>query len=160
MINGVHHVGLSTGDLDRLQRFYADLLGFRVLTSFEWPEGSADIDRIIGLKNSAARHVMLARDRFCMEIFEYHRPTPKSTAPLLPNDRGYTHICIDVSDIDAEYERLRAAGMEFNCAPPKSEGQAFRSTYGRDPDGNIIELQELFGVHPWRQAPAAELPAR
>jgi catechol 2,3-dioxygenase-like lactoylglutathione lyase family enzyme len=56
-------------------------------------------------------------------------------------DHGITHICLDVVDIDTEYERLRAAGMTFHC-PPQGVG-ALRATYGRDPDGNVVELLEV-----------------
>jgi hypothetical protein len=47
-----------------------------------------------------------------------------------------------VTDIDAEYERLKAAGMVFHC-PPQAAGKGFRATYGRDPDGNVVELLEV-----------------
>ena len=56
-------------------------------------------------------------------------------------DHGITHLCLDVSDIDAEYARLKGAGMRFHC-PPQDLGAA-RATYGRDPDGNVVELQEV-----------------
>ena len=46
-----------------------------------------------------------------------------------------------MDDIDAEYERLQAAGMLFHC-PPVDYGTV-KTTYGRDPDGNVIELQEI-----------------
>ena len=56
-------------------------------------------------------------------------------------DQGITHICLQVTDIDAEYARLSAAGMRFHCAPQTAPGLC-RATYGRDPDGNIVELIE------------------
>ena len=56
-------------------------------------------------------------------------------------DHGITHICLDVADIDAEYERLKSAGMMFRC-PPQGMG-GLRATDGRDPDGNVVELLEL-----------------
>jgi hypothetical protein len=31
--------------------------------------------------------------------------------------------------------------MEFNC-PPQDLSGGVRATYGRDPDGNVVELQE------------------
>ena len=49
-------------------------------------------------------------------------------------------------DIDAEYERLRNNGMTFHGPPPTSEelgSNHIRAIYARDPDGNIIELQEV-----------------
>ena len=43
-------------------------------------------------------------------------------------------------DIDAEYERLSAAGMRFHCAPPRLGDGRVRATYGRDPDGNTLHF--------------------
>ena len=40
----------------------------------------------------------------------------------------------------AEYDRLVAAGMRFHCLPVTMGRQ--RATYGRDPDGNVVELLE------------------
>ncbi|HJP36347.1 MAG TPA: VOC family protein, partial [Gammaproteobacteria bacterium] len=60
-------------------------------------------------------------------------------------DHGITHLCLQVSDIDAEYERLKAAGMVFHC-PPQAVGDAIHATYGRDPDGNVVELLEISGA--------------
>ena len=34
--------------------------------------------------------------------------------------------------------------MRFHCPPPSFGRSPLRSTYGRDPDGNVIELQEIF----------------
>ena len=58
------------------------------------------------------------------------------------SDHGITHICLDVTDLDGEYDRLAAAGMTFHC-PPQRIGDDVKTTYGRDPDGNVIELQEI-----------------
>ena len=86
---------------------------------------------------------MLKAGNAMVEIFEYDSPTPKKGDRRRPVcDHGITHICLDVKDVDAEYERLKAAGMTFHC-PPQDLGPIVRTTYGRDPDGNVIELQEI-----------------
>ncbi len=142
MIRGIHHAAISTGDLDRALKFYRDLLGFEVAIEFEWPKGTEFADSITGLKDSAARTAMLKAGNMMIEIFEYSSPTPKEGNPGRPVcDHGITHICVDVVDIDGEYERLKAAGMAFHC-PPQDLGIA-KATYGRDPDGNVVELQEV-----------------
>jgi hypothetical protein len=118
------------------------LLGFETVFEFDWPAGSEPADNITGLKNSAARAAMLKAGNMLIEIFEYSSPTPKQGDPKRPVcDHGITHICIDVVEIDKEYERLKAAGMIFHC-PPQDLGIA-KATYGRDPDGNVVELQEV-----------------
>ena len=142
MIRGIHHVAISTPDLDRLLGFYRDLLGFREVMNVAWPEGSGDIDEILGLENSSARQVMLRADNLCLELFEFTQPEPKPMqAGRLVCDHGHTHICFDVTDIDSVYKRMIEAGIHFHC-PPKDFGD-IKATYGRDPDGNVFELQEL-----------------
>ena len=48
--------------------------------------------------------------------------TPVSTRPLQPFDKGYTHFCVDVTDIDREYERLKTLGMTFGAPHPIDAG--------------------------------------
>lgn len=143
MIRGVHHTAISTPDLDRALAFYRDLLGFRVIFEFAWPVGTDAADRITGLEGSSARAAMLQAGNAHIELFQYRSPQPHPGDPRRPvSDHGITHICLDVTDLDAEYERLAAAGMVFHC-PPQSLGTDVKTTYGRDPDGNVIELQEI-----------------
>lgn len=146
MIRGIHHVALSTPDLDRLVAFYTDVIGFTPAFETRWHDKEV-IDRIVALPGSAARSAMLRSGNAFLEIFEYSAPVGALADPGRgANDHGYTHFCLDVVDIDAEYERLCAAGMTFHCPPPPTDelgGGLLRATYGRDPDGNIIELQEI-----------------
>jgi glyoxylase I family protein len=143
MIRGIHHAAISTGNMDRLLAFYRDLLGFRVLFDFSWPAGTEVADRITGLQQSSARAVMLHTGNAIIELFQYASPAPQPGDPDRPVcNHGITHICLDVTDLDTEYQRLQAAGMRFHC-PPQELGPEVRTTYGRDPDGNVIELQEV-----------------
>jgi catechol 2,3-dioxygenase-like lactoylglutathione lyase family enzyme len=142
MIRGVHHVAISTPDLDRLLGFYRDLLGFEEVMQTEWGTGTEQIDRVLGLENSAARQAMLKGGNLCIELFEFHSPGPRPMDPARPVcDHGHTHLCLDVTEIDEVYDRLVAAGIQFHC-PPQDFG-SIRATYGRDPDGNVFEIQEL-----------------
>jgi catechol 2,3-dioxygenase-like lactoylglutathione lyase family enzyme len=147
MIRGIHHVAIATGNLDRLVGFYRDVIGMEVMRESEWAPGSALIDSIVGLAGSSARTATLRAQNAYLELFQYRTPPGAEQDPNRPvADHGYTHFCLDVVDIDQEYERLVAAGMRFHCAPPPASSLgsgALRSTYGRDPDGNVIELQEI-----------------
>ena len=142
MIRGIHHTAISTGDIQRALGFYRDLLGFEVVLEFAWPKGTEPADQITGLDSSAAKVVMLQAGNTFVELFEYEAPRPAPGDPTRPVcDHGITHIALDVRDIHAEYERLSAAGMRFHC-PPLDMG-AGKATYGRDPDGNVVELMEV-----------------
>lgn len=139
MIRGIHHPSITTSDLDRLVDFYCNVIGFTEVCRMGW-EDSELIDSVVGLEHSATRGAMLRTGNSYLEIFEYSSPEPRDQARLRPCDRGYTHICLDVVDIQKEYERLKAAGMEFNREPVDFGG--LWAAYGRDPDGNVLEIQE------------------
>lgn len=139
MIRGIHHPSITTANLDRLIDFYCQVIGFTLIDRFGW-ENSDLIDKVVGLEGSATRGAMLRAGNCYLELFEYSSPSPRTQSPLRPCDGGYTHICLDVVDIQHEYARLLAAGMPFNTAP-ENFGELW-AAYGRDPDGNIIEIQE------------------
>ncbi|HLY57901.1 MAG TPA: VOC family protein [Stellaceae bacterium] len=140
MIRGIHHVGLNTADIDRLVAFYRDVMGFEVISSGDWSKSEL-IDGVVGLKDSAARHAMLRAGNCYLEIFQYSSPEARDATPLRPCDRGYTHFCLDVTDIDEEHERLTRAGMRFFRKP--GDFGELRAVYGKDPDGNVVEIQEV-----------------
>ena len=140
-IQRVHHVALSTPDLDRLVSFYRDVFGFEVTEEFDWQKGYQSADQVTGLKDSAARAVMLKGGDFHMELFEFKSPPPKPLDPDRPVcDHGLTHFSFEVTDVQAVYDRLKEAGVNFH-SPPVKLGELGTATYGRDPDGNVIELQ-------------------
>jgi catechol 2,3-dioxygenase-like lactoylglutathione lyase family enzyme len=141
MIRGIHHVAIHCRDMDRMMRFYRDAFGFEVVGEpFSW-EDSEFIDRIVDVPQSAARGAMLRAGTCYLEMFEYREPAPASTRPLQPYDKGYTHFCVDVTEIEQEYERLKGLGMTFSQPAPIDVGHV-KSIYGRDPEGNLIEIQQ------------------
>ena len=165
MLLGIHHTAIATPDIDRLSRFYCDVLGMVKLAEGEWTD-SPDNDTITGLKGTSARFMLLQAGNHSIEMFQYRAPMGKASDQNRPPcDNGITHFALAVTDIDAEYARLKAAGMRFHAPPPVGDGSAVRAIYGRDPDGNIIELLEIVGETPfgytpslarWRKSAAAE----
>lgn len=141
MIRGIHHVGVHVHDMDRMIKFYREAFGFELVGEpFQWSD-DVFIDRIVDVPGSAARGCMLRAGTCYMELFQYSAPAPKSTEPLNPYDKGYTHFCVDVTDIESEYTRLKSVGMSFSEPAPIDVGHV-KSIYGRDPEGNVIEIQE------------------
>jgi len=134
-------VSAHVRDLDRMMKFYREAFGFEIVgEEFSW-SGNVMLDRILDVPGSAARGAMLRAGSCYLELFEFSAPPPVSTRPLQPFDKGYTHFCVDVTDIEREYERLRAVGMTFGHPAPVDVGHV-KTIYGRDPEGNVIEIQE------------------
>jgi catechol 2,3-dioxygenase-like lactoylglutathione lyase family enzyme len=148
MIRGIHHVAISTPDIEGSVAFYKEAFGFETVINGGWEAGNDWIDTIVGLKGSSATQAIMKAGNTYIEIFQYHSPEPEGLPEGNPvNNHGYTHFCVDVTDIEAEYERLTKLGMVFHCPPgPAGEmgGGLIRATYGRDPFGNVVEIQEVF----------------
>lgn len=141
MITGIHHVAIHVRDLDRMLRFYADAFGFEIVgQKFTWSDNPT-LDRILDVPGSAGRGAMLRAGTCYLEMFQFSAPEPVSSRPLRPFDKGYTHFCVDVTDIEQEYERLLGLGMTFGHSAPVDVGHV-KSIYGRDPEGNVIEIQQ------------------
>jgi catechol 2,3-dioxygenase-like lactoylglutathione lyase family enzyme len=146
MILGVHHVAIATGDIDRLVDWYVEAFQLDVVSRGGWPSGSAQIDGIVGLPGSAARTAMLRGRNVYVEMFQYVQPQGRPGDPDRPVcDHGYTHFGVVVDDIDAEHARLEALGMRFHAPPTSKDGMGgrLRACYGRDPEGNVVELIEI-----------------
>lgn len=145
MIKGFHHAAISTPDLTRCVHFYTQIIGGKVAWEFGWDQGTSEADNVTGLSNSACRAVMLIIGETFLEVFEYRSPAQTQT-PLTQkrpvSDHGITHVCLEVTDIKAEFERLKLAGMYFHSEPASQEGSSM--VYGRDPDGNVLELIEFY----------------
>ena len=141
MIKGFHHAALSTPNLRRCLEFYTDVVGCEVAYEFGWPKGSTDADKVTGLLDSEANAAMLKLGDSFLEVFEFTSPQPKPQSGERPVcDNGITHIAVEVNDIHSEYKRMKSAGMAFHSEPMAQESGFM--VYGRDPDGNVLELIE------------------
>lgn len=144
MINGTHHVSLSTADLDRFLAFYCALLGLPLLSRALMEPGTLPgFERIVGAPGTRVTVAQLSAGNLRLEVFCYESPEPAPADCKLPWDVGIRHIAFDVTDIDGEYRRLAAAGVEFLSPPQTIDVAGVRSVYLRDPDDNIVELQEV-----------------
>ena len=140
-INRLHHIGMSVPDLDKAVAFYVGVLGFQRSNPAGF-DRIAEVDRIIGLKDATARVEFLRRGALWIGMFEFSAPAQPAHQDMEPVNRyGISHFCLDVSDVDTVVAECRAKGMRFHNDPISIAG--VRTAYGRDPFGNVIELQEI-----------------
>jgi glyoxylase I family protein len=143
MINGVHHVSIATTRLEAMLGFYRDLLGLEVRDSMIAPETDAAFHTLVGMKDAGFRGVWLRAGNVEIEFMDYLNPVGRPVEVRPVCDAGLRHICFDVTDVQGEYERLLAAGVEFISPPQYMPGAEVITVYARDPEGNVVELQEL-----------------
>lgn len=142
MLIGLHHTAISTPDLQRAITFYCDTLGgTQACEIMSWGPGEDIPDRMLQLKNSSGQYVHVKVGNAFLEIFQFSGPTPVAVERRVC-DYGLAHLCFVVDDLDAEHRRLTQRGMVFH-AEPAGYSDGSKLVYGRDCDGNIIELLEI-----------------
>ena len=140
MIVGLHHVAIGVNDFDKALTFYTEALGFEIVQQSEF-DRDEKADQAIGLKDIKARMAMLKTPNAFIELWQYTSPEPRDLRSR-PCDFGYPHFALQVDNIQSEYDRLAAHGMEF-VGDIVQFGDDASAIYGRDPCGNIIELYEI-----------------
>jgi glyoxylase I family protein len=139
-IVGLHHVAIGVNDIDKALKFYTEALGFEIVQQSEFNNVEA-VNQTIGLDAINAKMAMLKAPNAFVELWQYSHPAPEDSRSR-PSDYGYTHLALQVDDIQLEYDRLKTHGMEF-VGEVVHFGDDASAIYGRDPSGNLIELYEI-----------------
>ena len=114
------NIGIGARDLDRTLAFY-EQLGFTAASRSS--RGATIVSGHAKLFVFTVRHATVSR----------RSGDPVANAP------GLDHLSFAVADVDGAYERLSAAGVEFECAPADTDWGA-RAASLRDPDGTSLFL--------------------
>lgn len=144
MITAIRHTGLVVADLQRALAFWRDVLGFKVVREME--ESGPHIDAMMGLSDVRVTTVkMAAADGNLIELLYFHSHPDKPTWQGSAFSTGFTHIALTVDDLDLACEKLIAAGVEFAAVPQYSPDGFAKVTYGRGPEGVLLELVQNIG---------------
>ena len=143
-IQGFSHVGVCVTDLEVSTRFYCDVLGFRELfTVTMGDEVAATMEQAPGLRFTSR---MLARPDVRIELLHWEEPAATGDGRRRSmTDRGMTHLCIRVDDVDDLASAAVAAGGAVHpetrsVLPGAGDGGAdVTLLYLTDPDGTRIE---------------------
>ena len=135
------HAGIVISNLDRALYFYRDLLGLKIVK--EADETGKFIDAITGLDEVTVRTIkMLGDDGNMVELLYFKSHLEEARERPFP-EIGASHVAFTVENLDYEYNRLKDAGVKFNCLPKVSPDGYAKVTFCRDPDGTLIELVEV-----------------
>ena len=110
---------LITKNVSKLAAFYTEVLGVE-----------ADGDDT---------HVELITEGGVMTIFSVEGMEKLAPQSMQGAGTGCITIGFEVEDVDVEYDRLNAIGIEF-VKMPTTHPWGTRSFWFRDPDGNIVNF--------------------
>ena len=143
MVTKTRHTGIVVSDMDQALKFYRDLLGISKVV-LDRIGGDSYYDRVVGLKGTHLRVVMLELDDGTrIELLQYLSHPRSAPARVESCDIGCSHIALEVADVGALCEKLTEAGLAMNC-PPLVDARGYaKVSYVHDYDGTIVELVQI-----------------
>ncbi len=129
MIIGV--TGVPVDDQEKAMKFYTDVLGFQI--KHDMPLGNPEGDRwltVVSPERPDGVELLLEPDR---------NPVTLAFKEGLM-EQGYPAIIFNSDDIQAEYDRLSALGVEFTM-PPSDIGTVIMAIFN-DTCGNLIQIMQ------------------
>lgn len=146
-IKAIFHVNVNCSDYERSKQFYENL-GFQSVLDVP-TGGDAKLAQGLGMPDCEGRASIMMLDpsqprQARLDLIEWTEPRDERPPYEHLARLGINRIALWTIDLQAEYERLLADGVEFLSEPTTMGGKtAFVCL--KDPDGTIIELIEFLG---------------
>lgn len=141
-IVATNHVGFTIEDMDRGIAMFTELFGYTLISLAT--RNPANVALLTGIEGA---DIMVAHLRHPglvgVELLQFRKPDDKGKVEARPCAAGYTHLSLDVSDLDAvvadaeKYGLMPLGGISTSTGGP-NEGA--RAIYMRDHEGISIEL--------------------
>ena len=117
---------LQVSNFEACKEFYRDILELSV--AFE-------SDKYAELKTGQTRITLLDRERLTDII-------GKPNVAAYDSKSDGIALSFEVSDLNEACQKLKAKGVEFINEPWSFPDWGYKSTFFRDPDGNLVELTQ------------------
>lgn len=126
------HFRLLVGDFEETFRFYREVVGLPTT----YPPDAAGPYAEFELGGD--KYLALFDRALMLEALGQPGDSPRSAD-------DHSLLCISVEDVDEEARRLQRLGVELVVPPADHEPWGMRTTYVRDPEGNLVELYGPLG---------------
>lgn len=131
MIKKIAHIAIAVNSVDEAARFYIEQLGLKL-------EGKETVPH----RKVTVGFIQIGATK--IELVQPDSPDAPVAKFLSERGAGLHHICFEVDDIDAEFRRLKAAGVRIvDPEPQKGAGdtKAF-FIHPKSTGGVLIELSQ------------------
>jgi catechol 2,3-dioxygenase-like lactoylglutathione lyase family enzyme len=159
-ITAVDTIGMTVADMDRAVDFYTTVLTFEKVSDIE--VSGREFELMEGVFGARMRIVRLRLGDETIELTEYLSPRGRPIpADMRPNDLGFQHAAIVVSNMDQAYARLRKFHVEHASTGPQQlpewnpNAGGISAFYFRDPDRHFLEIlhfPEAKGLDRWHRS--------
>ena len=124
-LNGVSHFALNVNNMEQVEKFYTDLMGFPVLTRSHTKAGQ--------------QHIEVDAGNLTIALFESPELNLKAAHKTMTDD-GYLHFAFNApyDRFNETLLRLKNDGVNVD-GEPRDWGKNI-SIYFRDPDSNQLEI--------------------
>lgn len=140
----ITHVGITVTSIDEYIDFYQKHFGFKLVRRGVFPESFiAAVPQLYKQQEGVYSDFafLASPNGVVLELFQFSSTLPCDN-PVW-NKPGYHHICLKVDNVRETYKRMTAARVEFYFEPrPIEEVPGAYWVFLKDPDGNMIELQD------------------
>jgi lactoylglutathione lyase len=119
----IGHVAFNVRDMDAALSFYRDTLGFDEMFRLHNDEGDLSII-----------YLRITDSQF-LELFPAKGEIPT-------DDRNFSHLCLEVDNLDATVAELQKRGVEIVSARTQGKAGSWQAWIA-DTEGNRIELMEI-----------------
>lgn len=147
-IGGVTGVSIGVRDMDKALVFYQQILGAPEVIYDSVVAGLRKVLLYKPLSKQGAFSKLLGGIEIEL-IQDLHTEHPHVFEGRYWGDRGFIHVCLDVTDMDALKQEVEAAGYPFTVDSAHAfamETASGRFCYVEDPDGTLIELVQTHKV--------------
>lgn len=131
-IKRIHHIALVVEDIDRALPFWRDILGMEPA-------------HISNVAQENAKVAFLPLGETEIELVQPTSPDSGLSRFLEKHGPGMHHLCLEVDNLNAWLERLKAKGVMLINEQPKvgEDGRLYAFIHPKSSQGVLLELYQL-----------------
>lgn len=144
-IKGVRHIGITVSDIDDTIAFYGSVVPYEVLDRRRVPASSFPAE-ILGRRSGEVEIAVIRTPTVFIQLLDVDLDRKAAANRRAVIGPGYTHICFQSPSTAPKYESFKAIGLDMlsrGDGPVDLGGYGVTYAYGFDPDGIMIEMEQL-----------------
>lgn len=145
MIERIFHFNINCSNIEKSLEFYQKL-GFQIILDFREGMESKEMAEAFDLDVADLKGVHLRlgdnTNATRIDLLEFKNPPPTGNPYPHLYHTGIARMCLKTTNIEKDYQDLKAKGIEFISEPKLLPGTTVKIVCFKDPDGTFVELLE------------------